>query len=36
MIQNPRHKDNLIVNMTFEFALEIIEFADILESKKKI
>ena len=28
-------KDNLIVNLTFEFALEIIEFAEELEKDKK-
>lgn len=27
--------DNLIVNLTFEFSLGIMEFADLLESKKK-
>jgi four helix bundle protein len=28
-------KDNLIVNLTLEFALEIIEYAEILEEKHK-
>src|SRR5471030_3341167 len=28
-------KDNLIVNLTFEFALEIIEFSEELEAAKK-
>ena len=28
-------KDNLIVNITFEFALEIIEFAEELEGLRK-
>jgi four helix bundle protein len=28
-------KDNLIVNLTFEFALQIIEFSEILEEKRK-
>ena len=28
-------KDNLIVNLTFEFALEIIEFSEVLEAKRK-
>ncbi len=27
--------DNLIVNLTFEFALEIIEFSELLETKRK-
>jgi four helix bundle protein len=28
-------KENLIVKLSFEFALEIIEFAELLESKRK-
>ncbi|HVW14482.1 MAG TPA: four helix bundle protein [Mucilaginibacter sp.] len=28
-------KENLIVNLTFEFALDMIEFTELLESKKK-
>lgn len=28
-------KNNLIVNLTIEFALEIIEYCDLLESKRK-
>ncbi len=28
-------KDNLIVNLTFEFALQIIEFSEELETAKK-
>ncbi len=28
-------KDNLIVNLTFKFSLEIIEFTELLESKRK-
>lgn len=28
-------KDNLIVNLTLEFALDIIEYTELLESKKK-
>jgi four helix bundle protein len=28
-------KENLIVKLTFEFALDIIEFSELLESKKK-
>jgi len=28
-------KENIIVKLTFEFAIKIIEFAEILESKKK-
>ena len=29
------NKPNLIVDLTFEFALQIIEFSELLESKKK-
>ena len=29
------NKDNLIVKLTFEFALNIIEYTELLESKKK-
>jgi four helix bundle protein len=28
-------KENLIVKLTFEFALDIIEFSELLEEKKK-
>jgi four helix bundle protein len=28
-------KENLIVNLTFEFALAVIEYAELLEDKKK-
>ena len=28
-------KDNLILNLTFEFSLNIIEFTELLESKRK-
>src|ERR1700727_479665 len=28
-------KENLVVKLTFEFALDIIEFSELLESKKK-
>ena len=35
MLENPRHKDNLIVKLTFEFALEIIEFTEELTQMKK-
>ncbi len=28
-------KENLIIKLTFEFALDIIEFSELLESKKK-
>lgn len=29
------NKDNLIVNLTFQFSLDIIEYAELLESKRK-
>ena len=29
------YKDNLVVKLTFEFALSIVEFADELQSKRK-
>jgi four helix bundle protein len=29
------YKDNLVVKLTFEFALNIVEFADELQSKRK-
>ena len=32
---NPNLKDNLIVNLTFQFALDIVMFAELLESKRK-
>lgn len=32
---NPDLKDNLIVVMTFNFALAIVKFAEVLESKRK-
>jgi four helix bundle protein len=35
MIENPKYKDNLIVKISFEFALSIIEFTEVLESKRK-
>jgi four helix bundle protein len=35
MSENPRYKDNLIVQLTFEFALEIISFSEILNGLKK-
>ncbi|MGE0566311.1 MAG: four helix bundle protein [Bacteroidia bacterium] len=35
MSENPRHKDNLIVQLTFEFALNIISFSETLNSCKK-
>jgi hypothetical protein len=28
-------KDNLIVNLTFSFSLKIIDFTELLESKRK-
>lgn len=35
MSENPRYKDNLIVQLTFEFALNIISFSETLNSLKK-
>lgn len=32
---NPKYKDNLIVNLTFEFSIDIVEFCEILEDKRK-
>lgn len=32
---NPNLSSNLIVNMTFEFALQIIRYSELLESTKK-
>ena len=35
MSENPRYKDNLIVNLTFEFSLNIIVFSETLNKLKK-
>lgn len=35
MIMNDRYKDNLILNLTIEFSLAIIEYAELLEASKK-
>ena len=35
MIENPKYKDNLIVKLSFEFALTIIEFSEELEKRRK-
>jgi four helix bundle protein len=35
MIENPKYKDNMIVKLSFEFALEIVEFSEELEKKRK-
>jgi four helix bundle protein len=32
---NPHLSDNLIVNMTFEFSLSIVQFSELLESERK-
>ncbi len=32
---NPKYKDNLIVNLTFEFSIDIVEFCEMLEEKRK-
>jgi len=33
--ENPKYKDNIIVNLTFEFALNIISFSEKLNEIKK-
>ena len=35
MSENPKYKDNLIVKLSFDFALEIIAYAELLDQKKK-
>jgi hypothetical protein len=35
MSENPEYKDNLIVKLSFDFALEIIAHTEILEKNKK-
>jgi four helix bundle protein len=35
MIENPKYKDNVIVKLSFEFALTIIEFSEKLEKRRK-
>jgi four helix bundle protein len=35
MIENPKYKDNLIVKLSFEFALTIVEFSEELEKRRK-
>jgi hypothetical protein len=35
MSENPRYKDNLIINLTFEFSLNIIVFSETLNKLKK-
>lgn len=35
MSENPKYKDNLIVQLTFEFALNIISFSETLNTSKK-
>lgn len=32
---NPRHSDNLIVNLTFDFAISIVNYAELLGANKK-
>ena len=36
MSENPKYKDNLIVNLSFDFAMDIIAYTEILEKNKKI
>ncbi|TVR37502.1 MAG: four helix bundle protein [Cryomorphaceae bacterium] len=33
--ENPRHKDNLILNLTLQFSLDVIEFCELLETRGK-
>lgn len=35
MTNNPKYKDNLIANLTFDFAVEILKLSEKLEDKKK-
>lgn len=35
MSENPKYKDNLIVNLTFEFSLDIIDFTEMLNTQHK-
>jgi four helix bundle protein len=35
MLENPKYKDNLIVKMTFEFALNIIKYSEELAGQRK-
>lgn len=35
MSENPKYKNNLIVNLSFNFALDIIAYAELLEKNKK-
>ncbi len=32
---NPKYKDNLIVQLSFDFSLKVIDYAELLEEKKK-
>lgn len=32
---NPELKENLIVNLTFQFALDVVKFVEVLESSRK-
>lgn len=34
-MENPKYKDNVIVNLTFEFALSVIEYCEQIEELKK-
>ena len=35
MSENPKYKDNLIVKLSFDFALEIIAYTELFEKNKK-
>lgn len=35
MTNNPKYKDNLIMQLTFEFAVEVLKFTEKLEENKK-
>ena len=32
---SPRYKDNIILKLTFEFAIEIVKYSDRLEENRK-
>ncbi len=33
--ESPKYKDNLILKLTFEFAVEIVKYSEILDEKRK-
>ena len=36
MNSNPKYKDNLIIQLSFDFSLKAIDYAELLEERKKI